>query len=145
MCTVDTYRSTISTIHYLTPAVCLQVISTCHQMRVVHGDVKPANFLLRQPLVSNSPCALSDMAQEGTFLRAIDFGCSQFLKPDKPLCKRYLPCPPILNSKLSRDWRQSQHVAAQYLCRLAWSAQYLCQTVWQGCAHLSFSMHQVFQ
>ncbi|KAK9820733.1 hypothetical protein WJX74_007258 [Apatococcus lobatus] len=43
---------------------CLKVISTCHQIGVVHGDVKPANFL------------------------AIDFGCSQVVKPNQPLSKR---------------------------------------------------------
>ena len=69
-------------------AYALQVISTCHQIGVVHGDVKPANFLLRQALPSNSPCALSSMALEGAWLRAIDFGCSQVLKPNQPLSKR---------------------------------------------------------
>ena len=69
----------------------LQVIATCHHAGVVHGDVKPANFMLRKPLASQGSCALAQMALDGPWLRAIDFGCSQALKPDQPLSKRCEP------------------------------------------------------
>jgi serine/threonine protein kinase len=42
---------------------CLKVVAACHAEGLVHGDVKPANFLLKQRM--RNPLAL------------IDFGCSQ--------------------------------------------------------------------
>lgn len=54
----------------------LQVIKACHDNSIVHGDVKPANFVLkrrnRNPLFSADPALLAS-----TWLTAIDFGCSQ--------------------------------------------------------------------
>ena len=52
----------------------LKIVKSCHDLGILHGDVKPANFCLRDINRNffhiNSP---------GSNLRAIDFGCSQFL------------------------------------------------------------------
>ena len=32
----------------------LQTIAACHQARIYHGDVKPANFMLANPLPEHS-------------------------------------------------------------------------------------------
>mmetsp|Transcript_37652 Transcript_37652/g.111374 ORF Transcript_37652/g.111374 Transcript_37652/m.111374 type:complete len:372 (-) Transcript_37652:2622-3737(-) len=51
----------------------LKIIKACHDMGILHGDVKPANFCLtgvKRNLFKNKSCSN---------LRAIDFGCSQFL------------------------------------------------------------------
>lgn len=54
---------------------CLRVIAACHSLNVVHGDVKPANFLLKQHL--RNPLPLIEAASITNWLKAIDFGCSQ--------------------------------------------------------------------
>ncbi len=32
----------------------LQTLAACHQARIYHGDIKPANFMLANPLPENS-------------------------------------------------------------------------------------------
>lgn len=54
---------------------CLSVIAACHSLNVVHGDVKPANFLLKQRL--RNPMPLIEAGSVTDWLKAIDFGCSQ--------------------------------------------------------------------
>lgn len=54
---------------------CLRVIAACHSLNVVHGDVKPANFLLKQRL--RNPMPLIEAGSVTDWLKAIDFGCSQ--------------------------------------------------------------------
>eukprot|EP00878_Enallax_costatus_P020810 GHUV01022010.1.p1 GENE.GHUV01022010.1~~GHUV01022010.1.p1 ORF type:complete len:166 (+),score=48.08 GHUV01022010.1:557-1054(+) len=57
----------------------LQVIEECHKHGILHGDVKPANFVLsdrtKNPLFSNDINLLFGKP----WLLAIDFGCSQYL------------------------------------------------------------------
>jgi calcium/calmodulin-dependent protein kinase I len=51
----------------------LKIVKSCHDMGILHGDVKPANFCLKdvkRNLFQN---------KQSSNLRAIDFGCSQFL------------------------------------------------------------------
>lgn len=58
---------------------CLKVLRACHMDGVVHGDVKPANFVLEQEY------GMKDLTyvrrQEASILKAVDFGCSQVLCP----------------------------------------------------------------
>jgi serine/threonine protein kinase len=54
---------------------CLKVVAACHGEGLVHGDVKPANFLLKQRM--RNPLALVESGSVRSWLKAIDFGCSQ--------------------------------------------------------------------
>eukprot|EP00882_Tetradesmus_deserticola_P004577 GHRQ01004826.1.p1 GENE.GHRQ01004826.1~~GHRQ01004826.1.p1 ORF type:complete len:317 (+),score=127.36 GHRQ01004826.1:409-1359(+) len=57
----------------------LQVVEKCHELGILHGDLKPANFVLadrtQNPLFSNDINLLFGKP----WLLAIDFGCSQYL------------------------------------------------------------------
>jgi calcium-dependent protein kinase len=56
----------------------LKVVAACHRNGVLHGDVKPANFVLKDKL--HNPLYSSDINHLFTpWLIAIDFGCSQYL------------------------------------------------------------------
>lgn len=59
----------------------LQVLEKCHELGILHGDVKPANFVLthatRNPLFSKDVSLLFG----DPWLLSIDFGCSQHLGP----------------------------------------------------------------
>jgi len=56
----------------------LKIVRACHDMGILHGDVKPANFCIkhsrRNPIVSKEMSTTSV-----PWLKAIDFGCSQNL------------------------------------------------------------------
>lgn len=56
-----------------------QVVEKCHELGILHGDLKPANFVLsdrtRNPLFSND----INLLFGEPWLLAIDFGCSQYL------------------------------------------------------------------
>lgn len=58
---------------------CLQVVEKCHELGILHGDLKPANFVLadrtRNPLFSKD----INLLFGEPWLLAIDFGCSQYL------------------------------------------------------------------
>lgn len=77
---------------------CLKVVATCHAAGVMHGDVKPANFMLReafssapstsadageQPAVTPASTAVIESLVKGgnrppaRWLAAVDFGCAQ--------------------------------------------------------------------
>ena len=84
---------------------CLKVVATCHAAGVMHGDVKPANFMLREAFSSSSASAPSSASADGgeqpaaavpaassatieslvrggnrppaRWLAAVDFGCAQ--------------------------------------------------------------------
>lgn len=78
---------------------CLKVVATCHAAGVMHGDVKPANFMLRkafsspasasadeqQPAVvtpAASTAVIESLVKGGNrpparWLAAVDFGCAQ--------------------------------------------------------------------
>lgn len=65
----------------------LKIISACHGLGILHGDVKPANFCLkhakRNPFYSDDPAVAAV-----PWLKALDFGCSQHLVGSKRLSKR---------------------------------------------------------
>ncbi|CAK0761365.1 hypothetical protein CVIRNUC_002853 [Coccomyxa viridis] len=55
---------------------CLKIISVCHANGVLLGDIKPANFMLRK--YYKDPIGAIEQQQLGpSWLKAIDFGCSQ--------------------------------------------------------------------
>ena len=64
----------------------------CHDANTVHGDIKPANFLLKSALKKGSTSAVEEAAGVGAWVKAIDFGCSQVVSPEKPLTRRYNSC-----------------------------------------------------
>ena len=55
------------------------MVEKCHELGILHGDLKPANFVLsdrtRNPLFSND----INLLFGEPWLLAIDFGCSQYL------------------------------------------------------------------
>lgn len=58
---------------YLFSHPALQVVAYCHDMGVVHRDLKLENFLL------------ADASQEAQSIKATDFGLSAFYKPGQHL------------------------------------------------------------
>eukprot|EP00200_Dunaliella_tertiolecta_P002107 CAMPEP_0202344348 /NCGR_PEP_ID=MMETSP1126-20121109/4076_1 /ASSEMBLY_ACC=CAM_ASM_000457 /TAXON_ID=3047 /ORGANISM="Dunaliella tertiolecta, Strain CCMP1320" /LENGTH=412 /DNA_ID=CAMNT_0048935541 /DNA_START=77 /DNA_END=1315 /DNA_ORIENTATION=- len=69
----------------------IKVVHYCHSKGMLHGDVKPANFCIKDK--TNNPLLYS--AQEAavvprpkSWLKAIDFGCSQQLPGLRSLTKR---------------------------------------------------------
>jgi len=65
----------------------LKIVKACHEAGLLHGDVKPANFCLkhktRHPLAGGSGCTKST-----SWLKSIDYGCSQLLPATRRLSKR---------------------------------------------------------
>jgi serine/threonine protein kinase len=59
----------------------LQTVAACHQARIYHGDVKPANFMLANPLPEHSiqgeleKCVLSLVAPVAWFLLLVSYLC----------------------------------------------------------------------
>ncbi|GFR51428.1 hypothetical protein Agub_g13717 [Astrephomene gubernaculifera] len=65
----------------------LQVVRSCHRQGIVHGDVKPANFCIKD--AHRHPYAASLVSLQRTpWLKAIDFGCSQLHYNHTRLSKR---------------------------------------------------------
>ena len=63
----------------------LQVIQAFHAANIVHGDVKPANFLIKPDKRSKS---VAQLAKTPMWVKAIDFGCSQSVLPNQLLVRR---------------------------------------------------------
>ena len=59
----------------------LKVVATCHGQRLLHGDVKPANFVLKMRHASSRRALRTGMGLNGAWLKAVDFGAWQFLRP----------------------------------------------------------------
>ena len=56
----------------------LHILKKCHANRIVHGDVKTANFILHSADIN--PFSTKDVRQlKPGWLKAIDFGCSQYV------------------------------------------------------------------
>ena len=71
----------------------MQAIAVCHSAHTMHGDIKPANFLLRNALKKGSPTAVEEAAGTGAWIKSIDYGCSQVVTGSKPLTKRCAQLP----------------------------------------------------
>ncbi|KAF5830992.1 kinase-like domain-containing protein [Dunaliella salina] len=69
----------------------IKVIHYCHSKGMLHGDVKPANFCIKDkannPLLHSAQEA-AIVPQPRSWLKAIDFGCSQQLPGLRSLTKR---------------------------------------------------------
>lgn len=55
----------------------LKMVKACHEAGLLHGDVKPANFCLKHK--TRHPLTGGIGAPSSTWLKGIDFGCSQLL------------------------------------------------------------------
>ena len=62
----------------------LKVVATCHSHRVVHGDIKPANFVLKASHASPHHALHTGAGLQGAWLKAVDFGAS-------PRCAALIP------------------------------------------------------
>lgn len=65
-----------------------QAIAVCHSAHTMHGDIKPANFLMKNALKKGSATAVEEAAGSGPWIKSIDYGCSQVVTGSKPLTKR---------------------------------------------------------
>ncbi|GMH32431.1 hypothetical protein BSKO_00265 [Bryopsis sp. KO-2023] len=59
----------------------LKVIKACHEKGIVHGDIKTANFMIKSPKCNPFSDPSTSTLEPG-WLKAIDFGCSQYFKGD---------------------------------------------------------------
>ncbi|KAK9813179.1 hypothetical protein WJX72_010182 [[Myrmecia] bisecta] len=66
----------------------LKVVAACHSKQIVHGDIKPANFLLKEPQALSKGLVERLAQAETCWLRAVDFGCSQPASQGEPLSRR---------------------------------------------------------
>ncbi|CAD7700823.1 unnamed protein product [Ostreobium quekettii] len=57
----------------------LEVIRACHDRNIVHGDVKTANFVLKSSRINPFGRGKGPRVLENGWMKAIDFGCSQFV------------------------------------------------------------------
>ena len=60
----------------------LHVVDTCHRAGFVHGDVKPANFVLKLQHGNPIRALQSGHGLQGAWLKAIDFGAPQPQEPE---------------------------------------------------------------
>lgn len=66
----------------------LQTVAACHKHNLYHGDVKPANFMLRdEPHIGAKGLGL-EKKPPGSWLRAIDFGCAQQVEDGVALTRK---------------------------------------------------------
>lgn len=81
----DTYGALSERCVALVAQEVLKVVKTCHEAGHLHGDLKPANFVLKYKSKQN----LAEVAgQHASWLKAIDFGCSQSFQGARRLTKR---------------------------------------------------------
>lgn len=99
----------------------LHVVDTCHRAGFVHGDVKPANFVLKLQHGNPVRALQSGSGLQGAWLKAIDFGETLSRKPDlvsihaQQLLRR-LPCA-LMNADPRHLAGCSQMVGADGLSR----------------------------
>jgi calcium-dependent protein kinase len=55
----------------------LKVVAACHSLGILHGDIKPANFVLKHSKDNPVMGAEQQSSLQGPWLKAIDFGCGQ--------------------------------------------------------------------
>lgn len=61
----------------------LATLKACHERSILHGDIKPANFLLRDRKANPLGTPGDPRMHELPWLAAIDLGCAQHLGPDR--------------------------------------------------------------
>jgi len=67
----------------------LKTIAACHANNFYHGDIKPANFMLKdQPSKIGPHGPTFERTQPGHWLKAIDFGCTVYMEPGQPLQRK---------------------------------------------------------
>lgn len=66
----------------------LQTLEACHAHNFYHGDVKPANFMLKDFPKIGPDEPTFQKTQPGQWLKAIDFGCAQYVEPGLPLTRK---------------------------------------------------------
>lgn len=52
----------------------LKVVATCHSHSLVHGDIKPANFVMKMHHASAHTALHTGRGLSGAWLKAVDFG-----------------------------------------------------------------------
>lgn len=52
----------------------LKVLAACHAQRLVHGDIKPANFVMKSAHTSAHHALHTGQGLQGAWLKAVDFG-----------------------------------------------------------------------
>ncbi|GAX85132.1 hypothetical protein CEUSTIGMA_g12552.t1 [Chlamydomonas eustigma] len=77
----------------------LKTVKQCHDSGVLHGDVKPGNFCFKE-------CEFS-----ATSLRAIDFGCSQYLSNKKKRFTKRTGTPAFMSPEIyAKDYGQKADI-----------------------------------
>ena len=75
----------------------LLVVDTCHTAGFVHGDVKPANFVLKLHHGNPKWALRSGQGLQGSWLKAIDFGAPPLWSaPVGPECFTVMACSSFL-------------------------------------------------
>ncbi|GIM05255.1 hypothetical protein Vretimale_9700, partial [Volvox reticuliferus] len=83
----DTYGPLTERCLALVALEVLQVVHSCHRLGIVHGDVKPANFCIKDEH-RHPYAATAEALQRTPWLKAVDFGCSQLHYRHTRLSKR---------------------------------------------------------
>lgn len=83
----------------------LRVLCECHRQNICYADVKPANFLLKEPYHSG-------WNEDGPQVKVADFGCSQrFLKVSEPCCPVVCGVALVQLYRVLSHYAKAKHIA----------------------------------